>query len=109
LNNTESILKEVLKERERQDKKWGEQNHLLLHPETSFTKEEYKKISELYKERCDERAEKGIVSWYDILMEEIYEVFAEEDAEKQQEELMQVAAVAVSIVECLRRNNKNNT
>lgn len=108
MKQTETILKEVGKERERQDKKWGEQNHPLMHPETAFTKEEYKKTADLHKERCDDRAKAGIVSWYDILMEEVYEVFAEEDIEKQKEELVQVAAVAVLIVECLDRNNKNS-
>jgi NTP pyrophosphatase (non-canonical NTP hydrolase) len=33
-------------------------------------------------------------SWYTILMEEVYEAFAETEPEKQREEMIQVAAVA---------------
>ena len=36
-------------------------------------------------------------------MEEVYEVFVETEPEKQREEMIQVAAVAVQIIECLDR------
>lgn len=77
-------LADVLKERVRQDTKWGEQNH---HP----------------------------FAWLAILMEEVGEWSQEaveghfggwtpERAEKMRTEAVQVAAVALSIVECIDRN-----
>ncbi|MDR0731531.1 MAG: hypothetical protein LBF63_07675 [Treponema sp.] len=41
--------------------------------------------------------------WSNILMEEVCEAFAETEPEKQREEMVQVAAVAVQIIECLDR------
>jgi NTP pyrophosphatase (non-canonical NTP hydrolase) len=56
----------------------------------------------------------GACSWFSILMEEIYEAFAEISIEKQREEMEQIAAVVVQIIECLdrkleaRENEKGN-
>lgn len=80
----EKVLSEVKAERERQDKKWGQQNH---HP----------------------------VEWLAILGEEFGEVskaaceayFHYENGETwadYRNELIQTAAVAVAMVECLDRN-----
>jgi hypothetical protein len=44
--------------------------------------------------------------WFDILLEEICEAFCEEKPEKQRKEMIQVAAVAVCIIEYLDRENK---
>ena len=98
---TKTVLKEVLAERGMQEQKWGVQNHPILHPETCYDIETYKRVSELHKLRYEARSKDGVLSWYDILMEEVYEVFAEETSEKQREELIQVAAVAVQMVEYL--------
>lgn len=99
------ILKEIAKERKRQHKLWGEQNHLMtsnaLHPR-------YKQDVETAKKICDFRTRQGIVTWYNILKEEFCEVFAESDPVKQREELIQVAAVAVQIIEYLDRKGVNN-
>jgi hypothetical protein len=54
-----------------------------------------------YKNNCN--AENEEQSWYNILMEEVYESFAETDPGRQQEEMIQVAAVAVQIIEYLNR------
>jgi SpoVK/Ycf46/Vps4 family AAA+-type ATPase len=48
----------------------------------------------------------GEISWSNILMEEVYEAFAETGPEKQREELVQVAAVAVEIIEYLDRKKE---
>lgn len=72
----ELVLEEVRAERVAQDKKWGEQNHVNLY-------------------------------WAGILMEEVGETakaIIEGDADSRvREELVQVAAVAVSWIECLDR------
>ncbi len=79
----ENILKEVQQERERQNAKWGEQNH---HP----------------------------FVWLGILGEEVGEAnkavldhnFDGKTLDNYREELVQVAAVAVAMIECLDRNGK---
>ena len=85
-----TILKEIQEERTRQDKKWGEQN--------------YKPIE-----------------WIAILLEEVGEV-AKEAVDfhfgntsytqkhlitRYRKELVQVAAVAIAMIECLDRNKQN--
>jgi NTP pyrophosphatase (non-canonical NTP hydrolase) len=76
------LLNEVARERERQDAKWGEQNH-------------------------------DPMDWYSILGEEFGEMYdfkkknfkkaTPEQLAHYREELIQVAAVAVAMVECLDR------
>lgn len=76
-----NIINEVLKERVNQDEKWGEQNHSPL-------------------------------EWLPILAEEFGEVakevcecyFSNYNYDNYREELIQVAAVAIAMVECLDRN-----
>jgi hypothetical protein len=94
------VLSEVAKERERQDLKWGEQNWQIKPKDALF---DFAKVSEYSKQVCDHRFKNGIGSWYDILNEEFCEVFAEDDPMKQREELVQVAAVAVAMIECIDR------
>lgn len=70
------IFNEIKKERIRQDEKWGIQNHS---PET----------------------------WFLILGEEIGEAqkaVLENDLPKYREEMVQVVAVAVAMIECFDRN-----
>jgi len=81
----DSIIKEIKEERKRQDSKWGIQNH---HP----------------------------LEWLPILGEEVGEVnkavletyffdgFNKNNYQDYRKELIQVAAVAVSMIECLDRN-----
>jgi len=72
------IMAEILEERDRQDDKWGEQNH-----------------SPSY--------------WFTILMEEVGEAaraVCEWDMDSYREEMIQVAAVAMAIVECHDRNKE---
>jgi hypothetical protein len=98
-----AIFNEVHAERERQDEKWGEQNHpIRRYSEAAFFRYEH----DVAKKCCDNRASEGSLSWYDILREEFWEVFAEFEPEKQRAELVQVAAVAISMIECIDRNFK---
>ena len=95
--NIDSIFEEIRAERQRQDEKWGEQNHQMLDKRVPI---------EIIKEGADNcRAinESERKSWFSVLREEIYEAFAENEPEKQREELVQVAAVVVAIIECLDR------
>ena len=74
--NKDKILELILKERLRQDAKWGEQNH-------------------------------NIYKWIAILSEEVGEVgkaALDDDFQELVDELIQVGAVSVAMIESLYRN-----
>jgi hypothetical protein len=52
--------------------------------------------ADLYRAACDTSDAAGSTTWRQILVEEVFEAFAEEDDDKLAAELVQVAAVAVS-------------
>jgi hypothetical protein len=103
------IFAEINREHKRQDEKWGEQNHpmrglgddniirrgTILYPEDSTLKNTLSTFRY--------RNETKKAGWFDILQEEICEAFLEVEPEKQREEMIQVAAVAVQIIEYLDR------
>lgn len=97
------ILVDILKERDAQDIKWGEQNH----PDTSHGHRvhynSHLQIAEDWKFRNKHRAQQGTVAWDGILLEEAYEACGETDLERKVAELIQVAAVAVAWVEAIQR------
>ncbi|WP_061286534.1 MazG-like family protein [Leptospira interrogans] len=83
----EKILNEILEERDNQDQKWGEQNH-------------------------------APIEWCAILVEEVGEVSkaalethfkyrGKIDYIEYRNELIQVAAVSLAMIECLDRNQNN--
>lgn len=92
--STETVLADIGDERERQFTKWGPQHHpdgtsVLL----------YSDARERARALCDRRAEKGIVTWSDILREEFFEAMAEVDPAALRKELVQIGAVAAAWVE----------
>ena len=91
------ILNEIRAERAHQDEKWGEQNHF------DGTGPGYQKHADAARQRCQAAAALGLVSYRDILEEEVFEAFAESDPAKLRAELIQVAAVTVAWVEKLDR------
>lgn len=100
-NEHYKIASEIVTERIRQDKKWGEQNH----------EDGTGKPGDIYqahtaRELTESRFKTGIGTWKDILREEVYEAFAETDPDKLREELIQVAAVAASWVEAIDRRRE---
>jgi hypothetical protein len=96
--NTTAILAEVAAERERQDSKWGEQNH------PDGTGGAHQRIAAAKAKRyCDAYFEQGVGDWRLILTEEVAEAFAESDPARLRGELIQVAAVAVSWAEAIDR------
>jgi hypothetical protein len=97
---TRPVLAEVHAERLRQDAKWGEQNHPVIDFVSALG---MKTLREEAREECDYWAARGHCTWYNILKEEFYEAFAEGTPEGQRAELLQVAAVAVAIIECIDR------
>lgn len=101
---TGRVLDEVSDERREQDEKWGEQNH-PIHSTGSFAMrpEHFHDEADLWKRENDFRVKEGVVAWDGILLEEVYEALAETDPELQRAELLQVAAVAVAMIERIDR------
>lgn len=116
---TTTVLDEVAAERERQNAKWGEQNHPngtgpqatplrgILFDGPVIPENGCKKyalgLSYLAKGSTDAAAAAGAVTFADILLEEVFEALAEEDPAKLRTELIQVAAVATQWVESIDR------
>ena len=84
-----ALLAEVAAEMAWQDERWGEQNH----PDGTCLAEDIR-IAETAKSRNDYFVEQDVLTWRDILWEEVAEAFAEKDPDRLREELIQVAAVA---------------
>jgi hypothetical protein len=100
-STTITVLQEVLEERSDQNAKWGEQNH----PDgTSAARFAFDAV--VAKRSCQSKAAAGTVTWVDILDEEIYEAYEQEEWEKQRPELVQAAAVLVAWIECGDRRNR---
>lgn len=83
----------VINEVEFQLLKWGEQHH----PVGNST-QEFGTLARAATEATDYAADNGTLTWYEILREEFYESFAAEDRKDVVDELIQVAAVVLSIV-----------
>ena len=92
------VLAEVQAERERQDAKWGEQNH----PDGTGNKSQ-QDYAEQARKWCQAAFGSGYGTWSDVLAEEVAEVNAEREPAKLRAELIQVAAVAVAWVAAIDR------
>lgn len=84
-------------ERERQDRKWGEQNH------PDGTGVQYEAMAAMSRDDCDRAHRDGEGTWVDILQEEFYEALCETDPLKLRAELIQVVAVGVAWIEAIDR------
>ena len=94
------VLGEVGSERQRQDSKWGEQNH----PDG---RQAPKAVVDAARLVTDNRTEAKVVTWRDILNEEVVEAYgAIGDDTHLREELVQVAAVAVAWIEAIDRRQE---
>lgn len=91
-----------IKENKRQDELWGDQSDL---PDGT-SGHGWGKMAVLAKEHCKKAAKIGEVTWKDILIEEVYEAFAEEDAGRLHDELIQVAVVAMQWAAAIERRLK---
>lgn len=97
LTPIEIALSDVWEERERQDKKWGQQDH----PDGTG-RPGSKELADYYRKVCSANSEGGD-NWQDILTEEVFEAFAETEKAKLRNELVQVAAVATAWIEKIDR------
>lgn len=107
-SNGAAILQEIGIERERQDAKWGEQNHPII-PDNSrrMSLKFYQQETSFWKNMCDTDSKQGSTNWEAILLEEVYEALEQAALGNQanlREELVQVAGVVVAMIESLDRN-----
>lgn len=94
-------------ELERQDKLWGQQDHPDgTGPILGVHGEPFEKMARDLKLFNDFLEQRNEPMWAPILLEEVYEALAEEDAPRLEEELLQVAAVAVQWAEALQRRGR---
>lgn len=105
------VLKEVQAERERQESKWGQQNHADgTGPDHFFlgkgldTPSTFEYLRDRATWITDSNSKIGRLTYADIFLEEVFEALAETDQEKLREELVQVAAVAVAWVQKIDRD-----
>ncbi len=96
------IFTEIVNERRQQDAKWGEQNH-PIREEHERAIAFYKEEAETFRKICDLKARGNRLTWYDIIIEEFFEAFAEDTPEGQRAELVQMVAVGVAMIECIDR------
>lgn len=90
------IFAQVSEERERQDRKWGKQDHPIRDEGTARY---LRDAADAYRTTCDARAAAGCLTWFNIAIEEFFEAFAEDADPERREEFIQAIAVLVSIVE----------
>ncbi len=97
---TADALADVADERLVQVRKWGVQSR------PDGTSETYSVHAEAAKLLTDTKAAEGTLTWADILSEEVLEAFSETNHDALREELVQVAAVALSWAEDIDRKAK---
>src|SRR3954467_3032663 len=98
-----SVLDEVAAERRRQDEKFGQQDWPDGTPQTGTAREHAKVMADSARANCETQFRDGLITWDDILDEEIWEARAEWEPDRLRAELIQVAAVAVAWVEAIDR------
>jgi hypothetical protein len=104
------VILDILTERNRQDAKWGEQNHPDVHPDLGgrFEPQNRAVYEEGWKALCDKAARSGETNWEYIFQEELAEAMHAQsrgDRAAFREELVQAAAVLVAWIECIDRRN----
>ena len=113
-----AIHAEIAAERERQNKKWGEQNHpsadpVLVRRDGGVSEHRIAEYYEIPSERrakwlCQEHARRGDVTWPHIAVEELSEAvsaFGDGTEERGRGELVQLAAVIVQWIACIDRRS----
>jgi len=113
---TRVIAEEVITERERQDTKWGEQNHpngtgpnvFILEGVNAYSDFDLPfagghVLSVAATTATNVSAGGGSVTWRDILLEEVFEALAEEDLDRLRTELIQVSAVCQGWIRSIDR------
>ena len=104
IKTTRGVLEEVFLERQRQERKWGTQNHPDGTSNNVYALERDLRIS-----INANKSKLGTLTWADILDEEYMEALAESSEINLRAELIQVAAVAVAWIEDIDRRKSNGS
>ena len=94
----QGIVDDVIAERERQHAQWGSPDIPL-----GTSRETWAATEAHLREVCNTKLADGTVTFLDVLLEEVFEFAAEEDPAKARDELVQVLAVGVQIIEAIDR------
>jgi len=114
------VYEEVQSERNRQDEKWGIQDHpsisdnIVAGPSSNLSERinRYYGIPTIDKAKyvADEAANKYDLTWGHIAVEELCEVIGADNEIHRRHELVQLAAVCIAWIDCLdRKMNKEKT
>lgn len=97
-DKTAAVLAEIAAERDRQDARFGEQNH-----PNGTGGIQSRQLRDEAQKTCDAATERGTLTWLHISDEEHCEALAESDPVRLRAELVQDAAVKVAWIEALDR------
>lgn len=104
---TVHVLQEIMEERAAQDRQWGEQNHPLHSPEDPQGLYLLGRTYHVLEQAAKQRFTAGERSGALILLEEVFEALSARSLVDARTELVQVAAVAVMIVESIDRARRS--
>lgn len=103
-NDLEYLLGRTYDERMAQTKRFGVQHHPMVYEGTfakGVVRRRYATEEAAYKMLWEAQRQHDEITWDTVLLEEVYEALAETEPDKQIEELVQVAAVALAMAEDL--------
>jgi hypothetical protein len=112
LQAKKSIYTEIIEERQKQDIKWGQQNHPIVSHLDTYSNglpilSDYDICNEeRAKFLCNWNAQMGSLTWGHIIIEELVEAMSAKTKEEMRTELIQCAAVIIAMIESLERNGK---
>ena len=95
---TADVLQAVQDEREAQHAQWGDQDIPM-----GTSRNEFSALEHYMRQQVQDHHAAGTLTYADVLLEEVYEALAEEDPAKMVDELVQVAAGAVKMIELTKR------
>jgi hypothetical protein len=102
-----ALIQDVLEERDRQDAKFGEQNHPALGAEGGGV--DFIPSATFFRNMCAQDIRRGEVNWVTILLEEVAELIeacAKGDKAERDAERVQCMAVLMAWAESDFRNNR---
>lgn len=99
-----TILDEILAERVRQHRLWGDRSHLPMGTGSGF-----KANADEARIVCDIKHRQGTLTFRHIIAEEFWELMAATTDEERRAEAIQVAAVCVQIIEAIDARQESVT
>jgi hypothetical protein len=102
----------MFRETDRQLVKWGIQDwpagndperRLLQHTDINLDLRTGSELEHIFRERCEAKAKEGTLTYFDILLEEVFEAGGAGSPEEFEKEMEQVGAVAASAIAASKR------